>query len=81
MNDNSIRLRARRQMAQACMILVWAIVIAVLWGLTDDKIADRALKLSPILGTIFAALMGYVGWYAKLGSDENKHAVEINKGA
>ncbi len=71
------RNRMRRQMAQASMLLTWVIVMAFLWGLTDDAIADRVAKCWPPFTVLFPSLMGYIGWYAKLGSDETKHAMEI----
>ncbi len=65
-------------MAQACMVLTWIITIAFLYGLTDDKVAERVAKCWPPFTVLFPSLMGYVGFYAKLGSDENKHAMEID---
>ena len=62
----------RRQMAQASMILTWVIVIAFLMGLTADTVAARVEKVWPPFAVLFPSLMAYIGWYAKLGSDENK---------
>lgn len=77
--DVSDRLRTRRQMAQAAMLLTWVIAIAFLWGLTSDAIAERVEKCWPPFAVVFPSLMAYIGWYAKLGSDENRHALELNK--
>ncbi len=65
-------------MAQAAMLLTWVIVIAFLFGLTSDTIAERVAKVWPPFSVLFPSLMGYIGFYAKLGSDETKHAMEIN---
>lgn len=66
------RNRIRRQMAQASMILTWVIVIAFLFGLSSDVVAARVEKVWPPFAVLFPSLMAYIGWYAKLGSDENK---------
>lgn len=60
------------------MLLTWVIVIAFLFGLTSDTIAERVAKVWPPFSVLFPSLMGYIGFYAKLGSDETKHAMEIN---
>lgn len=70
---------ARRMMAQASMLLTWVITIAFLFGLIDDRIADRVAKVWPPFTVLFPSLMAYIGWYAKLGSDETK--VAMNKEA
>lgn len=75
--DDNVRNRLRRQMATASMLLTWIITIAFLFGLTDNQIADRVAKCWPPFTVLFPSLMGYIAWYAKLGSDENKHAMEI----
>lgn len=64
-------------MATACMLLTWIITIAFLYGLTSDAVAERVAKCWPPFTVLFPSLMGYIGFYAKLGSDENKHAMEI----
>lgn len=66
----------RRQMAQASMLLTWVICLSFLWGLTSDPIADRVAKVWPPFSVLFPSLMAYIGWYAKLGSDENRHAAD-----
>ena len=77
MSENGDRLKMRRQMAQASMLLTWVIVISFLFGLTSDVIAERVAKVWPPFSVLFPALMAYIGWYAKLGSDETKHAAEL----
>ena len=79
MSETSDRNKMRRQMAQAAMILTWVIVIAFLFGLTSDQIADRVAKVWPPFSILFPSLMGYIGFYAKLGSDETKREMEIGK--
>lgn len=74
MSEGTERLRMRRQMAQASMILTWVIVIAFLFGLASDLVAARVEKVWPPFAVLFPSLMGYVGYYAKLGSDENRRA-------
>jgi hypothetical protein len=69
----------RRQMAQASMLLTWVIVLAFLFGLSSDTVAARVEKVWPPFAVLFPSLMAYIGWYAKLGSDENK--AMINAGA
>lgn len=70
--DVSERNKARRQMAQASMLLVWTIVIGFLWGLTSDTIAARVERIWPVFATIFPALMGYIAFYTHIGSKENQ---------
>lgn len=77
MNENTARNRLRRDMAKACMVLIWVVVIAFLYGLSSDTLAARVEKVWPPFAVIFPSLMGYIGWYVKLGSDENKHAAEL----
>lgn len=69
----------RRQMAQASMILTWVITIAFLAGLFDDGMAERVAKVWPPFTVLFPSLMGYIGFYAKLGSDETKREMELTK--
>ena len=66
--------RVRRLMAQASMVLTWVIVIAFMFGLTSNDIAARVEKVWPPFAVLFPSLMAYVGWYAKLGSDEIKQS-------
>lgn len=81
MDDGPQRLRTRRMMAQASMLLTWVITIAFLAGLFDDSVADRVSKCWPPFTVLFPSLMGYIGFYAKLGSDEMKHQSEMeNRG-
>jgi hypothetical protein len=70
------RSRIRRQMAQASMLLTWIIVLAFLFGLSSDSIAARVEKVWPPFAVLFPSLMGYLGWYAKLGHEENKIEME-----
>ncbi len=76
MSEGTERIRMRRQMAMASMVLIWVIVIAFLFGILDDRVADRVAKVWPPFTVLFPSLMGYVAWYAKLGSDENKREIE-----
>lgn len=75
-DDAGGRKRARRTMAQAAMILTWVITIGFLFGLADDDIANRVAKVWPPFTVLFPSLMAYIGWYAKLGSDETKAALQ-----
>lgn len=77
MTETKDRFRMRRQMAQASMILTWVIVIAFLFGLAADDVAARVEKVWPPFAVLFPSLMGYIGFYAKLGSDETKHDAEL----
>lgn len=77
MSEQSDRAKLRRQMALASMLLTWVIVIAFLFGLTSDIVADRVAKVWPPFSVLFPSLMAYIGWYAKLGSDETKKAMEM----
>lgn len=58
------------------MLLTWVIVVAFLFGLSSDAIAARVEKVWPPFAVLFPSLMAYIGWYAKLGSDENKHGLD-----
>ena len=78
MSEDSERLKTRRMMAQASMLLTWIITIAFLAGLFDNDVADRVAKCWPPFTVLFPSLMGYVGFYAKLGSDEMKHQSEMD---
>ena len=76
MSEQSDRNKMRRQMAQASMLLTWVIVVAFLYGLTSDRVAARVEKVWPPFSVLFPSLMAYIGYYAKLGSDETKHAMD-----
>lgn len=78
-SDRDTRLRMRRQMAQASMLLTWVITIAFLAGLFDDAVADRVAKVWPPFAILFPSLMGYIGFYAQLGSSETKHEMELTE--
>lgn len=76
MSEGSDRNQIRRQMAQASMLLTWVIVIAFLFGLTSDVVAARVEKVWPPFAVLFPSLMGYIGYYARLGSQENRDAMQ-----
>ncbi len=75
MSEYTDRTKMRRQMALASMILTWVIVIAFLMGLTSDMIAARVEKVWPPFAVLFPSLMAYIGWYAKMGSDEAREEI------
>lgn len=74
------RLRTRRMMAQASMLLTWVITIAFIAGLFDNDVAARVAMVWPPFSVLFPSLMAYIGWYAKLGSDEMRHEMTLNQG-
>lgn len=71
MNENTSRNRIRRTMAQSSMVLVWVIIIAFLWGLASDDLADRVAKVWPPFVIIFPSLIAQIGHYIHVGSREN----------
>lgn len=66
-------------MAQASMLLTWVIVMAFLAGIFNDQVAERVAKVWPPFSVLFPSLMAYIGYYARLGSEENKHAIACGK--
>ena len=66
------QVQLRRQMAMAAMLLTWVITMCFLAGLFDDRLAARVALVWPPFTVLFPSLMAYVGWYARLGSEETK---------
>lgn len=78
MSDDQVKSRnkARRQMTQGSMLLVFAIVIAAIWCLSSDPLAERLLKLSAFFEFLLAALLVQIGHYIWTGSSETKKAMD-----
>ena len=75
----SSRLKLRRQFAQGAMLLVFSIVIATIWCLSEDSLAARFEKIGPSMAVMFGTLIVKLCYYFKIGSDETRAMLDKDK--
>lgn len=71
------RRRTRRQMAWAALGALIGLCVAALVGAFTGH-SEAIEQVDGILMAGLPVLGGIVGWYMKLGSDENKHSLEFD---
>lgn len=74
--DIAARNATRKQLAQIFTAGAMLIIVVNVVAYLDDGLCDRAVKLWPVGGTLFAAIMVFLGHYTKVGSDENREIIK-----
>ena len=78
--SESDRQKTRRLFAYVAFLVCTAFGVLAIVALFNDPLMQRLIAGWGPLSTIFGGFLAFVGWYAKLGSDETKHALEVSNG-
>lgn len=79
MDEITSRNHVRRRLAQIFTVAAMVIVAINCVAYFDAELTDRAVKLWPVAGSLFASIMLYLGHYTHVGSVENKAAITAGR--